>query len=216
MLKHDEPISLFGYKTFRLDHPPSGTKGVGGLITFVRSDIGARQVPHLPFCRDCLCVELSINNGLITLISTYDSSGKADSKQLRSLIEGFHGSLFFAADMNLPNILWGSAYTSGRGASLHNDLEDVGLMLLNSGEPTHFSPAALTYSALDLTYCSTSLYATTSWRPLRYGSSDHFPLLVMNSTPIDVWQWKNTFWKLQDDKWPEFTAHLPSPSPPLT
>lgn len=115
--------------------------------------------------------------------------------------------------MNLKNTLWGSAITTHRGEKFHDNLEDADLMLLNTGDPTYFSPAYLVYSALDITYCSASIYSTTSWRPLKYGTSDHFPMLIINSDPIDIWHWRKKFWKFDEKKLTDFTTSLPPPPP---
>lgn len=208
-------ISFPGYKCFRLDSPGPHPRARGGLMTIVRSDIGAKTVPHLPFDRDCLCIELSFNNSRITLINTYDNNGRSDPVKLSALLKAIPGRKLFAGDMNTKNTVWGSTTDTGRGTRLHDNLEEADLILLNTGEPTYMSPVTQQYSALDLSYISSSMYSTTSWRALCYGSSDHFPVLICNSSPINIWQWTKKFWKLDESKWDLFVAAQPSPPPEI-
>lgn len=210
-LQAHEPLTIAQYQCFRLNSLPSTTRASGGLITLVRSDIGARQVPHPAYNRECLCVEIIINNKPLTLISAYDNNGAGDIAQIKSLLLSFRGDVYFMGDMNARNSVWGSTTSNQQGKALHSAFEDADFRLLNDGSPTYQSPHYRTFSHLDLTYCSADLFLCSSWRALISGSSDHSPILICNGTPIDTWAWTHSFWKLRTADWPLFTS---SQSPP--
>lgn len=212
-LTDKDNFTIPGYNCFRRDCPDIQTKAKGGLATYVRTDIGAQTIQTTQYNRECLCVEISFNDSILTIMSVYDNDGRGDSSQLNNIIKTINGKLYFLGDLNAHNVAWGCNRTTGHAVKLHDDLEDAGLLMLNTGDPTYLSAATRTPSALDLSYCSTSLYSTSSWRTLIQGTSDHYPILVCNSSPIKVWQWTKKYWKIKDDRWDDFIIKQ-DPLPP--
>ncbi|XP_076385704.1 uncharacterized protein LOC143264092 [Megachile rotundata] len=58
-------------------------------------------------------------------------------------------------------------------------LEEPGIVLLNTTEPTHFNMSNGSYSAIDLTFCSPNIYDNIEYTTsTELYSSDHFPIFV--------------------------------------
>ncbi len=95
---------------------------------------------------------------------------------------------FIAGDFNAHNPLWGGTRTCPRGSILENIIDQQNLILLNSGNHTHFSMASNTFSSIDLALCSPSLSTMVEWTVLDdLHGSDHFPTLVHFNVPdLDV------------------------------
>ena len=83
-------------------------------------------------------------------------------------------------------------------------LED--LILKNDKSHTYFHSASGTFTAIDITLCSPSLFLDFSWKvgPDPCGS-DHFPILMENNGPPSLERVQR--WKLANENWDQF-QHL--------
>lgn len=92
-------------------------------------------------------------------------------------------------DVNAHNPLWGGDKKCGRG-KIFEEIIDCNnhVSILNSGSFTHFSIFNGTFSAVDLSICSTSILNRMTWNvdDNLYGS-DHFSILmnyIQGAVPI--------------------------------
>ena len=90
-------------------------------------------------------------------------------------------------DFNAHNILWGSQTINSRGKIVEKIINDHNLVIMNSGDPTHFSLQYRTFSCIDLTIVSPLLAGYYQWEVIDdLHGSDHFPtLLNLLSNSID-------------------------------
>ncbi|XP_026679016.1 uncharacterized protein LOC113467177 [Diaphorina citri] len=89
-------------------------------------------------------------------------------------------------DFNAHNPLWGSTSRSNEGKEVERFiLNHSDLSLLNTGDATHFNLSYCSESAIDLTFCSVSIYPDIKWHVTDdLCFSDHFPILLTHDHPI--------------------------------
>ena len=63
-------------------------------------------------------------------------------------------------DMHAHNITWGNPDTNSKGDKLEKLISDYDLCLWNDGSPTYIHPATGTFSVIDISVCSPSLFWT--------------------------------------------------------
>ena len=87
-------------------------------------------------------------------------------------------------DFNGHHTLWGCEKVINRGKQLEDLLLKNDLIIFDDKSSTYFHPASGTFTSIDLTLCSPSLYLDFSWRvgPDPCGS-DHFPIILENGGP---------------------------------
>ncbi|KAI5708247.1 hypothetical protein M8J77_018932 [Diaphorina citri] len=86
----------------------------------------------------------------------------------------------------LTNPLWGSTSRSNEGKEVERFiLNHSDLSLLNTGDATHFNLSYCSESAIDLSFCSASIYPDIKWHVTDdLCFSDHFPILLTHDHPI--------------------------------
>ena len=86
---------------------------------------------------------------------------------------------------------------------LSNIINNNNLCLFNKKSPTHLDPSSVTFSAIDLTLCNTSLFLDFTWTVYNDTcESDHFPI-VLKEYPHDD---DLPRWRLNKAKWEEFRS----------
>ena len=79
-------------------------------------------------------------------------------------------------DMNARNTDWGNPDTNSKGHKIEKLIKDHELCLWNDGNPTFIHPATGSFSAIDLSICSPSLFMDFNWVVHDdLCGSDHFP-----------------------------------------
>ena len=109
-------------------------------------------------------------------------------------------------DFNGHHTLWGCEDVNNRAQQLEDLILKNDLILLNDKSHTYFHSASGTFTSIDLTLCSPSLFLDFSWKvgPDPCGS-DHFPLLLENDGPLSLQRVQR--WKLAKANWDQF-QHL--------
>ena len=109
-------------------------------------------------------------------------------------------------DCNGHHTLWGCEDVNNRGQQLEDLIIKNDLILFNDKSHTYFHSASGTFTSIDLTLCSPSLFLDFSWKvgPDPCGS-DHFPLLLENDGPPSLERVQR--WKLAKANWDQF-QHL--------
>ena len=108
-------------------------------------------------------------------------------------------------DFNGRHPLWDNDAVNPRGRLTASFIEDEGLEILNSGDVTYFHSPTGTFTAIDLTLCSSNAYLNFKWSVLPdLHGSDHFPIFVesVNSVP----QSRPPRWCLDRADWHLFKA----------
>ena len=92
-----------------------------------------------------------------------------------------NGIFILMGDINGHHTLWGCEDVNNRGQQLEYLILKNYLILFNDKSHTYFHSASGTFTSIDLTLCSPSLFLDFSWKvgPDPCGS-DHFPILLEN------------------------------------
>lgn len=123
-------------------------------------------------------------------------------------------------DFNSLHPAWGSDSTSHRGNIIYNTINSLGLSILNDGSPTHIGRLNSADSAIDLSFCSPSLYWDLSYRTLcEPHGSDHIPI-VMTAVNRSLSNFNSSHHQVNNNldssilynfnqaKWPTFTLDI--------
>lgn len=158
------------------------TSAAGGVAVYIKSSLSVKQILiNSPF--EVVAVRVLCDTE-ITICNIYlppnSNSFTVDKSDIEAIINQLPTPFILIGDVNAMNIIWGNSKNCNRGKIIENILDThSNISLLNTGEPTHFCLFRGTYSAVDISLCSTSLLNTTSWEVLNhlYGS-DHFPIIL--------------------------------------
>ena len=103
--------------------------------------------------------------------------------------------------------MWGSARVDSRGTLVERLLLSSNLCLLNTKSPTFFSEAHNSYTCIDLSISSPSLFPCLSWKVLEnpFGS-DHFPILVESLVSFPTLLKRMPRWRLDKADWELFSS----------
>ncbi|GFW07181.1 hypothetical protein TNCV_3693751 [Trichonephila clavipes] len=82
-------------------------------------------------------------------------------------------------------ICYGAADVNSRGKVDEKLLTELDLTLLNNDSNTYFHSPTQSFSAIDLSICSSSLLLDLTWSVLDNPlGSDHIPVVISYATPI--------------------------------
>ncbi len=181
------PLSLRGFNIYRFDHD-DGLRAHGGVAVLIRDSLFSEE-HNVRTDLQTVCVRVHLPSFSFTVCSIYIPPGQVVSQEeLEDVFSQLPAPFFIAGDFNAHNPLWGGTRTCPRGSILENIIDQQNLILLNSGNHTHYSMASNTFSSIDLALCSPSLSTMVEWTVLDdLHGSDHFPILVHFNVPdLDV------------------------------
>lgn len=154
---------------------------------------------------EAVAVQICLDR-IITVCSLYlPPSVVVEQRQFEHLCDQLPQPFLILGDFNAHHPLWGSATVDRRGKMLENVLLSRPLCLLNTGCPTYVNSATQSFSALDLSFCSPSLFQSITWVVVEnpYGS-DHFPVILRYSAATHSLTTRPRRWKLSDADWSLF------------
>lgn len=196
-----QSLTMRGYDVFLKDSI-RGVRANGGVALLVRSHVHAREVQ---LRTDFQAVAVRILPMSITVCSVYVPPDESlDIDGFNRLCDQLPGPIILCGDFNAHSFLWGCSSVTAKGRVLERLINDRNLSLLNDGSLTHFSAAHSSFSAIDLTLASPSLFPRLVWRT--HGdlcSSDHYPIVISEigrSLQCRV----NSRWLLARANWPLF------------
>ena len=98
------------------------------------------------------------------------------------LLSQIHGPVMMVGDFNSHNPLWGSDYITPKGRVVENFISQNDLCLFNDSSYTFLHSGNGSYSAIDLSFASPTLFDRFSWEVHDdCCGSDHFPLYLTSS-----------------------------------
>ena len=81
-------------------------------------------------------------------------------------------------DFNSHNYLWGGNKSDAKGKVMETFMTRSNICLFNDDTPTYLHPATGSFTSIDLTMCSPSLFMDFTWRVEEdLHGSDHFPII---------------------------------------
>ena len=183
-----------------------GEKASGGVSIVVNNNF-----PHKSVALDtelqAVAVSVTMHQPL-TICSIYiPPSAAIEPTLLDNLITQLPSPFILLGDFNSHSTIWGCKDTNARGQTIESFISRNSLCLFNTRKShTYLHPATGTYSAIDLSLCSPSLFTDFSWKVYDdLLGSDHFPILLQEHGP--PLQHRVPRWKLHKADWALF-QHL--------
>ena len=200
-------ISVKGFDPFRSDNL-QGNNACGGVLILVDSSLNPREVP-LTTNLQATCISISFPCRM-SICSVYlpPSPSVLYRNELVDLILQLPQPFLLLGDFHGHHHHWGSPDNTPRGNMIVKVMEDLALIALNDGSPTHMCPRTGNWSHLDLSIASPSLAHRCDWSVLAdlYGS-DHAPVLITVESRSSETH-KSPRWILEKADWSKFANEL--------
>jgi ribonuclease HI len=199
--KPNNTIEFRQYNSYHVHSQAVDGRASGGVSVLIKKTIPHRQI-ILDTNLQAVAVLLSLHKA-VTICSIYiPPRYQLDSRELDDLVNQLPSPFILLGDMNAHNINWGNTNTNSKGEKLEKLISDHDLCLWNDGSPTYIHPATGSFSAIDLTICSPSLFLDFEWEVHEdLCGSDHFPTFLHCNNRLDLGYIPK--WKLKKADWPE-------------
>lgn len=183
MLGLRTPTSPRGYCTYYYSVRPDPAPG-DGLVTLIHN-----SVPHSHIALNTTLQALAYKIRLsreYTICNIYlNPRGNVTANNITDLINQLPRPYIVMGDFNAKHEMWGCDSTDERGKIIENIISTTDACILNTGEPTHFSVATASLSAIDLTLCSPCVVGELQWSVKDdLCGSDHFPIIIEEIIPV--------------------------------
>jgi Endonuclease-reverse transcriptase len=138
-----------GYHAF-YRNKNSHTNAHGGVLTLIKSNISCSEV-HLNTEIQAVAVRVNFPYEMVicNIYTPHTEIFSADD--WLDLIRQLGPKYMLSGDFNAHSTSWGSKKNCSRGDILNEVIEEEYLVLLNTGNQTHFSLGTKSFSAIDLT-----------------------------------------------------------------
>ena len=169
-LKDTDNIIVRGFNLYHKFHETENSAS-GGVSILVNENV-PQSIVTLNTTLQAVAVNVTAHK-TITICSVYlppRNHFNFNPKDLQNAI-----SFYFVGDFNGHHTLWGCEDVNNRGQQLEDLILKNDLILFNDKSQTYFHSASDTFTSIDLTFCSPSLFFDFSWKggPDICGS-DHF------------------------------------------
>ncbi|MBJ5505587.1 hypothetical protein JGG47_23765, partial [Salmonella enterica subsp. enterica serovar Derby] len=178
----------------------------GGVAIIVPHHVPVQQL-SLTTSLQAVAVRLSLNV-LLTICCVYLPPGiDVSVTTLEGLINQLPSPLLLLGDFNAHNPLWGGGCLDTMGRHVADLLSSCHLCMFNTGADTYFHQPTRTFSAIDLSLGSPSVFPDWSWKVLDdLSGSDHFPVLLSYTGDGMHPTSRPSRWVLDRASWPLFTS----------
>ena len=166
-----------GYNIYTEFNSPTPGKG---LAVLVRTDTPHMKVP-LRTNLQAMAFRVGLDRQY-TICNLYASPSEfLLLNDLTALVDQLSPPMIICGDFNARHPMWDNlcVQQDARSRVIESALLNTSLVVLNSGDATHFHTQTAASSAIDLTLCSAVVSTELRWRTLDelYGS-DHFPVVI--------------------------------------
>ena len=199
----ESKASFKGYTPYhRVDH--SHDRASGGSSVLIRNDIIHSPV-KLNTNLQAVAVRVTLSFAL-TICCIYAPPSKCiDIDDFQNLLSQIQGPVMFLGDFNSHNPLWGSEHLTPKGKVIENFISQNDLCLYNDGSYTFLHSGNGSYSAIDLSFASPTIFDRFSWEVHDdCCGSDHFPIVLQ--TIDDDNDLKSQRWKFKKADWTTFKS----------
>ena len=213
-LKPNNIIEFQKYVSYHVHSEGVDGRACGGVSVLVKKSIPHRQIT-LNTNLQAVAVVLSLHK-TITICSIYiPPRYQLGNRELNDLLDQLPSPFILIGDMNAHNITWGNPDNNTKGDKLEKLISDYDLCLWNDGCPTYIHPATGTFSAIDMSICSPSLFLDFEWQVHDdLCGSDHFPTFLNPTNRPDPTGVPR--WNLKKADWSEFRTLCESQLTPET
>ncbi|GFT73323.1 putative RNA-directed DNA polymerase from transposon X-element [Trichonephila clavipes] len=203
LLKQSCTSNIRVYSILRKDCN-TGERACGGVALLIN-----HSTPFSPVLirtsLQAVAVQVSIFS-TVTICNVYlPPNVPLNFRELQELIDQLPSPFILLGDFNAHHMLWGCQDVNSRGKVVEKLLTELDLTLLNDGSNTYFHSPTQSFSAIDLSICSSSLLLNLTWSVLDNPlGSDHFPVVISYATPIACASIHQPRWKFDQADWETF------------
>ncbi|KAI5735926.1 hypothetical protein M8J77_024290 [Diaphorina citri] len=215
-LAPDKEPKLRGFELYRSDYT-GGRIACGGVCIYVHDSCFSKQV-QINTNLQCVAAQVKLPHFSqpISICNIYTpnttQSIPYSEADLTAIKNQLPSPFIIVGDFNAHNPLWGSLTRSNEGKEVERFiLNHSDLNLLNTGEATHFNLSYCTESAIDLSFCSSSIYPDLKWSVTDdLCFSDHFPILLTHDFPVPNVNASNVpvIWNYDKADWSKFSSKI--------
>ena len=174
-------------------NPTDGERAHGGVAIIIN-----KSVQHSIIALQCNLQAIAIRACLdreITICSLYlPPHSRFTVNDIQVLINQLPPPFVLLGDFNSHNPLWGGDYLDAEGRIIDDIINTNDLTLYNDGTMTFHNIYNNSFSAIDLSICSSSVHLDFHWKVYEYlHGSDHFPIhlnFVRNIPSDSPIKWK--------------------------
>lgn len=210
-------LQIRGYELYRQDFT-GGAIACGGVCIFVQESCFSEEL-QINTNLQCIAVKVKFPhyNHSVSICNIYNSNNAALTVPLKepdliNVKNQISSPFLILGDLNAHNPLWGSNRLSTTGREVEKFLlSNDDTNLLNTGSNTRYNLANLSESAIDLSFCSSSLFLDLKWAVTEDPYfSDHFPILITHEQPIPFNENSQLpiIWHYEKAKWDIFQSHI--------
>ena len=199
--------------------PPPGDRAHGGAAIIINKSIQHSVIQlNSPF--QVVAIKALLGRA-ITICSIYlPGADGYTNTDLQNLIDQLPPPFLLLGDFNAHNPLWGGNVLDVYGTIVENILNTNDVILYNDGSMTYHHIHTNTYSAIDLSICSSNIAMDFNWSVNNYlHGSDHYPIHLKYSENIPTcsppkWKEKEADWNKYrqsihiDKEFESFPSHL--------
>ena len=198
-LRDSDSCSLRGFDCYSKSHVSADDRPAGGVAILVK-----RGVPHQEVYLNTPLQAVAITFNLhikICICSIYLPPGRTTAEliHLDQLVSQLPAPFIILGDFNAHSDLWGDQQLRPDGKIIEDFIANNDLNVFNDGSFTYLHPGNGSWSAIDLSLCSPSLYLDFKWNVDNdQHGSDHFPIVLshdeINGTSHPRWVFKRADW----------------------
>lgn len=156
-LKKDSHFSSPSYRTIWKDTQD----GYGAVTILVKNNFSYQQLVCPAGLPETECVGITIVTKSSTKLNIYiiyrRPQVNVDSAGWITFLDSLDKPFVIGGDFNVHYTLWDSSSSERGGSALFEATEEVNLVALNDGSPTILSAPGSSLSAVDLSFCLSSL-----------------------------------------------------------
>ena len=169
-------------------------RAIGGCSIFIKKGI-PHEVLELDTELQAVAVKVSLHK-TITVCNVYISPCfNVAQTDLENLVDQLPAPYLFIGDFNAHSDLWGCSSSNSLGNKVEHLLESSNICLLNDKSPTYFHSASGSFSSIDLSLCSVSIFLDFTWQVHSdQCGSDHFPIFIDIVKSMPRWNHKKADW----------------------
>jgi len=198
-LKNDDNCTLRGFDSYKKCHTATNDTATGGVAILVRKGIPHQEVA-LNTTLQAVAVTINLHITL-TVCSIYLPPGRRRDElaEMDNLASQLPSPFLILGDFNAHSDLWGQQSLQPDGQIVEDFISNNDLNILNDGTFTYLHPGSGSWSAIDLSLCTPSIYMDFIWTVDNdQHGSDHFPIFLSNeendNTTTPRWVFKRAVW----------------------
>ena len=186
--------------------PPISERAKGGAAIIVKKSLQHSQIA-LQTNLQAAAVSVVLQKR-ITVCSVYlPPDLHLEIKDLQDLVNQLPTPYLILGDFNAHNPLWGGDILDSKGRIIEEVIDSTNSVLYSDGSVTYHNIHNNTYSAIDLSIASPSIFIDFNWSVEEdLHGSDHFPIHLKNITnsPTEC----NPKWKVQEADWAKYRDYI--------